>query len=1442
VAGYFSLSYSFLMPEFYIQRKLHCGNKLLIDSELVGQSGIFVVLAEPGAGKSDLLDFLSKSYGVLRQPASQFVHEAPATKSVLVIDALDEVARIGEEKINEIIIKARASTATTIILASRSYVWDQARTTAVRDCFGVEPTILRLEPFDDDEQRQLFADYLPSEDFEAFRTEATRFEFTPILGNPQFLKLFADAYVQGGRRFSSKKQIYADAVHRLASERRNAPGATARPETDAIVAAASEIFAKLLLSGALGVSANEELEGHAYPYLRSITSDAQIAGFALNTRLFKPTDTVNRHDPVHRIVAEYCAADYLIKLIEDPTNTFSLRRCLAVIAPNSTVRNELRGLLGWMASLGNRNTQETIVKLDPYAVFANGDASQLHSSVKPLLLNGLQSLAENDPLFRRMDSWRKFNVAGFFTADIITHVRPLLSAANSRTHLRGLMLELLYDTEAGRHLEPEFRIILLDPQAEEHDRDRAYQNIAAISKSGMVNDFNTLVTQATRDSLDIASQILRDEGISRIGQSRALAFVRSLATLYPESELREHRLGSRYFIRQVISTFSLNDTRYLLDGITSNLACKCGKTKPHRCTCRRGISKIAGYLLDHYFELMVGPHDPRQIRRWTERLVFRNHKGGDQSKSVDAMSQNPGLRRAIQISMIGGLSDLEQIIDTRVHFFMSSTHSGLSFREGDHDALVDHALAVGNHVLWQHLIVSHSPYDSSARGPNPTRARMRAQARTSRELLRIWTKINRASRDLIRRDQVRFGHSRRHYKRLEAERKAGLLANFETNRALIEAGRHWGWLIALAQRYLHGAHEDDLVVIDEKLIETALLNCITFIAPEIPSIELIAERGSTNVSMVLEAACLATFRKTGTLADISLDMLRAVKAGGIGGSAYQEGEAGRFERTIDGLIFSSDADKIEFITRLIEPQLSRPGDAATNVYMLDHHETFANVKGALAIDWLTRYPAMPWHSRETLFGIAATHADRAQLNALIETRCNDPVDPSDIGIKRRKFWLLRHFFFILPTSDARWAEFSTDPRAILEIEHYSGRVGRHDSQGWPQLNAEQIYRVLDGFVAAWPKVPLPNSWGSGDPPGETAYRFLTDVVFTIGRDDPSNSIPVFDRVLSDSRFSNFWNSVKSQRAEAVRQQALSGFRAPTPADVSQLLDDSKIASVEDMRALMIELLDEFQHRLKGDATNPVEVFYSGDKRVNENKARDRIVDRLQDLFRALNLGVVVEHQMANQKRCDFTASAVIDKSQVILVTELKGQWNPELYTAASVQLAGRYTIYPGAANQGVYLVLWFGGNEKIAGRKEPSITSPALLREQILRRMPAELAGRIDVYVLDVSRAKPAKRAKKKKKAATKAAKTTRARSAATTNTGTKAVKKVTAKPSARGAKKAISKAGNKTAAKKGTKIDVKRTKKVAVKRSNTSVERAKKTAVKRTKAKEVNKTTKARR
>ena len=1397
------------MPEFYIQRKLHGRDRLIQDYELLGQSGVFVVLAEPGAGKTDLLDYLAENYSVPREPATIFVLRPQTSQTVLVIDGLDEVARIGEEKINEIIVKARASGAGAVIFASRSYVWDEAQTAIVRDCFGTAPTILRLEPFDDDEQRRLFENYLPSENFEAFKAEADRFELTPILGNPQFLKLIADAYVEGDRRFSSKRQIYADAVRRLASERSGAAGAKTRPPTDAIVAAANEVFAKLLLSGAAGVSTNEEIGDDAYPYLVGLGPDDELATFALNTRLFKPTGLVNRHDPVHRIVAEYCAADFLVKRIEDPANTFSVRRCLAIIAPNGTVRNELRGLLGWMASSGDRPIQEAVIDLDPYAVFANGDASQLLASCKRRLLQGLRSLADVDPFFRRMDSWRRFNVGGFFSADMIKHVRPLLAPRHAKSHLRGLLLELLNGTEAANGLERELRAIFHDVTAEETEREQTYRNLVAMSKGDDPNDFDILVGEASRNALDLASQMLVQNGFDRFGNTRVLSFLRALAQLYPTTPARERRAGSRHFIRKVIDTFDLNQTRFLLNEATSSLGCTCGEAKPHRCNCRGGRSKIAAYLLDRYFEVMVGPHDPRQIARWTRPLVFRGHLNQDSSISVDALTTNVGLRRSVQLLALDGLSDQEQIGEAFGWLWSGTAHSGLGLREGDYQAIVDHAHATRNYALWEYLIVRHSPYTKRT-GPDEVRGHMRSQARETHDFLRIWAKVNRDHRERVRREFVRIGRSGRHHRRIEAKQKAEALAHYKDNLAQIEAGRHWGWLKVLAQRYLYGPDGDDHLIDDPQIVENALLNCFDFVAPNTPSLETLADSRGTAVAMVLEAACLAKFRKTGSLEGIPVNILQAVKAEGIGGSGYQEGELERFQAHVDGLLFITNADARDFAVRFLEPQLTREPDATNQIPMLGHGSAFRDVKGDISLDWLTRYLAMPWYSQETLFGIAAVHADRSRLNALIETRCNDPIDPSERGVRRRKFWLLRHFFFIVPTSDSRWAEFSADPNAILQIEQYAGRLTRHDSEGWPHLNAEQVYRVLDAFVTKWPKVHLPNSWGSSDPENETAYRFLTDVVFLIGRDNPSNSIPVFDRVLTDNRFRDLHSAVKSQRAAAIRQQALSGFRAPRAVDISKLLDESKIASVEDMRALLVELLDEIQGRLKGAATNPVDVFYSGGKRIDENTARNRIVDMLEARLNALNLGVVIEHQMADAKRCDFTASTSINGSPIVLVTEIKGQWNKELYTAASVQLAGRYTIYPGAADQGVYLVLWFGDNVTVAGRKAPSITSADLLREEIVQSMPADLLGRIDVYVLDVSRAKKVKKAStaktsrgksakkspskskpaKKKLGKTTAVKPARKSRVKSIKTTTKAPAKPARKPKTRPAKKSRAKPG----------------------------------------------------
>lgn len=443
---------------FYLPRSLADNDKTYTETELLAASNYVVVLAEPGGGKTELMESLAQQLGTTAVTASKFVYVGAKAKNIpLVIDAFDELSKVDNSGIYKLLGQAEAVNPTHVYLSSRSSEWDNAATNAVKEFFGSPPLVVRLCEFDKAEQRAIFEHHLPGEDFKAFQAEVARFDLEMLLPNPQFLKLFADAYIESERHFTDKRSIFAQAVERLAKEANtNVANINPRLSTIRKVNTSSEVFTKLLLSGAEGVCTSEATENRMYPLLASLFEGDTEADGILATRLFKPGDSVNHHRPVHKIVAEYCAADYLTKRIADPTDSLTLSKCLPIIAPNSTVRDELRGLLGWMAALGNKPIEESAIELDPYAVLANGDPSQLEPSSKRLLVNRLKEIETQDPYFRRGDFWRRFSVAGFFTQDVMEEIKPLLKAG-SDGHLRDLILELLVGSPAIEQLRDDLR-------------------------------------------------------------------------------------------------------------------------------------------------------------------------------------------------------------------------------------------------------------------------------------------------------------------------------------------------------------------------------------------------------------------------------------------------------------------------------------------------------------------------------------------------------------------------------------------------------------------------------------------------------------------------------------------------------------------------------------------------------------------------------------------------------------------------------------------------------------------------------------------------------------------------------------------------------------------------------------------------------------------------
>ena len=64
----------------------------------------------------------------------------------------------------------------------------------------------------------------------------------------------------------SKRQIFNDAIKHLSREQNSDIPAKIRPSTEELVSYADEIFAKLMLSGAAGVSSSVATASHEFPF------------------------------------------------------------------------------------------------------------------------------------------------------------------------------------------------------------------------------------------------------------------------------------------------------------------------------------------------------------------------------------------------------------------------------------------------------------------------------------------------------------------------------------------------------------------------------------------------------------------------------------------------------------------------------------------------------------------------------------------------------------------------------------------------------------------------------------------------------------------------------------------------------------------------------------------------------------------------------------------------------------------------------------------------------------------------------------------------------------------------------------------------------------------------------------------------------------------------
>lgn len=1338
----------------YIKRHLIHGGQVIHQDD-IALCECVVILAEPGAGKTELLAAFAQQLNTERHRANVFRGKPVAVNAVLVIDALDEIAKVdGSSAIESVLSKIVNINPPpqTVVLASRSSEWEHRNEGLIKDYLGVEPKIYRLVEFNEHEQRIYFESVNQGQSFDDFYQQLSELDLLPLLGNPLFLKLFSIAYVEGGQKFRSKSQAFSDAVEELASENNPDSPIRDRPTKNALVKYAQEAYAKLLLSGAEGFSANEISADRKFPYLPKLVNGVERRSleYLKDTSLFKLADSSFLYEPVHRVIAEYSAASYIVKKISAPNPPISLNRCLALMAPKGAVRLELRGLIGWMAALGNEDIQRGLIELDPYAVMANGDPSLLTAASKKQLLNCLIKLAtEENPYFRASDQWRRFSVKGFFSGDVYDETLRILKDNSNRSNLRGLVVELLSGSGQANLFVDDLSKIVLDQTENEYFRTLCVEAILSAENYNCLSLFNKLVAQAAHSSYELAALLLGSRGVPSFGRELTKDFLNRLAALYPAHYIaREY--GKREFIKTLVRSFNLEDVKWLLDELSSGITCGCSAKAKYDCECRIGISKVMGALLDRYFELATDPTYPSDIWRWTRNLIFKHSCTPSQSKAVETLRSNNELRRAVHVIALEDPQNPDELFDLRVKLNGWLVHSGLQFAQDDIDHVVRHAYETKNVLLWGCFYPYHDLY-SNQRGPNTLRRVMKSHANEMPMFMAKLALTRFYEKHRIEKSKKENYRYVGKWKTKNAKEKSDTYGHFVANREQILNSKHWWWLEYLAGYYLAIDKESSHFYVKPEIdfVECALINGLKFLDSQVPSfqklVDLEINNQSNRVVFVITAAVVAYFRRNNSLVGLTDSVLTAAKIKITQFSSMIKDDFERLDSELTGCLFSSDSQKEVFLRRYFEPQLGVLDGHYVSVEWLHTRDEFKLLKKILPFDWLSKFPNMPFQALETLFAYAVSdYEDRASLVELIKKRsaefASSFIGPlTQLQMEQRTFWFIRYFHFVEGHSEHIYSFLLDNPNHLFLFATGQGRWLRNESEGWPKLSANKLFLLLDSFVPHWSPVDLPRVRSTEDPPNERAYRFLSSLVNNVADDKPERSLPVLNRLIEDPKFSAYRLDALYLRAMTKHKQALRDFEAPSTFEVIRFFDDSKIASVEDLRQLILEKLDDLQKHLHHSEADPLNAYYNCNKekleskRVDENEARDRIIEFLQPRCSSFDVIIDKEQHMANSNRCDITSKISIGGQQKLLVIEVKGQWHPELFAAAYEQLYKRYAMHPNAAEEGVYLVLWFGVDEVIAGNLN-QFESAQQLQKKLSADMPTELKGRIDVFVLDLSR------------------------------------------------------------------------------------------------------------
>ncbi|MCI5221318.1 MAG: hypothetical protein D3924_01200 [Candidatus Electrothrix sp. AR4] len=1311
---------------------------------------VLVVLGEPGLGKTTSFKEAAKHEHAEFVRIGEFLNgpiEYLRGKA-LYLDGLDEQrGRVnGADVMDAIIGNLRSIDCPKVRISCRTADWhgenDLKRLSSIAP--KAESIVeLLLEPLTEENMCFLI------EDAGDFIKGARENKLDDFLSNPQTF-LLLHKYYQKADGWPTNRTELLDGACKVLLQEPSEIHANLVDDwvTDRELAQSSAyICATCLLSNVSGVSLSRHYSDKSFPAIQEFDDNIFSLKAVNSRRIFKPAGT-KRIEPQHRMIAEYMAARFLANRVRAG---LSLGRVLALLTGiDGRIPADLRGVYAWLVSMLS-GMADRILAHDPYGAIIYGDAYAWRPNTKIRAIDALIELAKKDPWFHHSLSNKP--LGGLSSPEIVSKFREILKNDSGETHLLSLVLGAIANGPELNEMRHDLLAFIRSPERKDYQKARA---ISAFFNAcpQYLSDLEQILDEVQSDGIADPEQDLRGT---------------LLYALYPD------KIGYERIVDYLVAPprYVLNNYFFFLkdvllqkadpDGLKTLAASFDAKSKYFEKDDDYDDSSVIGGLVQRLLERFGESASITELFAWLSLGL------GEYNRSRIRREDTEGIQKVIS-------AHPELYITLFNHYFtvrLGAEHDVWNLWENYKQLVLEvpppfefprklmewmqeenqSNIINGLFELLCILVFSHGKLD-----PIPVSFEELEQfSNNNSELQEIYSKYSQWEIPEWHWESFERVEENREEKRIRLARNIETLTEHKVD---VEAGKATNILIHFAEIWFARFYDLDREAEPaERLRQEAgdMAECLMtgFVA------SLQHEENFQSLEEIAKADIQHKSYRSGSLMLAGMDILAQKGREGILGLpdkvlnlgfAYVLTHHSNIEHQWIEWLWTERPDLVECVLDCCwRVQLTDEAEGLTGFYRFSPEDRQLPIIIKILPGLLQDFPKSHPRLLECMLLNAVRYCPN-KLPSLVQAALKKRF-PANNG--QRAMWTAVGF--------------------LLNAEQYFGALdklmGGNEENKWVAyllLRKILLERNRDGT----PCCPIElrrqgiillgkyfdnNSDASGRGGvfgGERHERFVAGDVRQLIRffeqDVSDESVAALEQLKNIRKISQYHSEIKNARANQLRAKVKAEYQYPDVSRVVNTLANAEPANVTDLRALVLDALNEIAEEIRHGNTDGWKSFWNLDKQkqykttdehVDENTARDRLLELLRPKLRHLDIAAEPEARYAEEKRADI---AVYCKGMKLPIEIKRDDYKGDskdtpkrtIWNAAKEQLQKQYTRDPASEGNGIYLVFWFGGKGMTTPPKEinkPKPTTAKELKEALLLTVPEQVKGLIDVCVIDVS-------------------------------------------------------------------------------------------------------------